>query len=193
MPPLHPLVTLPTPANGNVEAPHPTPAYDLFLVLRPQPLHRKRPTTVRTLGGSGYLELFLYLFRDRPLIVLVRGRSGFPSWPFGVAVGRAPGKRSRWAPPRVPGAAVGFPPPAAPSLPRGGGSPLPTARSAAGLGYLLPGRGAAPLAVLGYGAAGSVYGETNHTLNEIATFIQPLPAGPDFIAFQPGKQIQVLG
>ena len=98
MPPLHALVALPTPADRNVEAPHPRAAQDLFLVLRFHPLQRQWPAAVRTLCGSGDVDLFVYAIGNRPLVVGAMGRSGLAPRGFRLALRLAAGERSGLAP-----------------------------------------------------------------------------------------------
>jgi len=67
VPALHPLGALLTSADGDVEAPHISPPYDLFLILRVHPLDRQWPAAVRALFGRGYLDLLIYVIGNRPV------------------------------------------------------------------------------------------------------------------------------
>ncbi len=95
---LYALVAPLTSADRNVEPPYPRAPHNLFLVLRFHPLQDQRPATVRTLGGSGNLDLFVYVIGNRPVVVRAMGRPGLAPRGFRVALGLAAGKRSGLAP-----------------------------------------------------------------------------------------------
>ncbi len=94
VPALHPLLTLVTTADGNVEAPHPGAAHDLFLVLRFHPLEGEWPPAVGALRWSVDLDLFVYMLRDRPLMVGAMGLTGLAPRRFGIVLRLAARERS---------------------------------------------------------------------------------------------------
>src|SRR5215469_1125895 len=98
VPPLNAFGALGTPTDGNMEPSYPSAPQDLFLVLHLHPLHRQRPTAVRTLCGNWHLDLLVYVLRDGPAVVLAVGRSGLTPRAFGVTFESAAGKRSGLAP-----------------------------------------------------------------------------------------------
>ena len=52
MPPLHPLSTLPTSADGNVKPPHPRPAHDLFLLTGQCVLILRQPDVIQLVSDG---------------------------------------------------------------------------------------------------------------------------------------------
>lgn len=98
MPPLHPLVALCTPADRNAKAPHPRAAHNLFLVLRLHPLDRQRPAAGRALSGYRHSDLFVYMIRDRPLMVRAMVHTRLTPRGLGATVGLTTGERSGLAP-----------------------------------------------------------------------------------------------
>ena len=87
MAPLHSPVALRTPAHRNAKVPHPRAAHNLFLILRLHPFDRQRPTAGRTLLRSRYVDLFVYMIRDWPLVVRAMGRARLTSRAFGASLG----------------------------------------------------------------------------------------------------------
>ena len=96
--PLDAFGALGTPTDGNVEPSYPSAPQDLFLVLHLHPLHRQRSTAIRALPGNRYLDLLVYMLRDRPAVVLAIGYPGLAPRAFGVTFELAAGKRSGLAP-----------------------------------------------------------------------------------------------
>jgi hypothetical protein len=94
MPALHPLLAMLTAADGNVEAPHPGAPHDLFLVLRFHPLDREWPPAVGALRRSIDLDLFVYMIRDRPLMVGAMGLTGLAPRRLGIVLRLAARERS---------------------------------------------------------------------------------------------------
>ncbi len=96
--PLYALGALGTPTDGNMEPSYPSAPQDLFLVLHLHPLHRQRPTAVRTLRGNWHLDLLVYVIGNGSAVVLAVGYSGLTPRAFGVTFELAAGKRSGLAP-----------------------------------------------------------------------------------------------
>jgi hypothetical protein len=61
---LHPLPAMLTPADGNVEAPHPGAPHDLFLVLEIHPFDREWTPAAGALRRSVDLDLLVYMIWD---------------------------------------------------------------------------------------------------------------------------------
>src|SRR5712691_1817933 len=91
---LYALLTLLTAADGNVEAPHPGAPHDLFLVLRFHPFDRERPSAIGALRRRLDLDLFVYMIRDRPLIVGAVGLTGLAPGSLGMVLRLAARERS---------------------------------------------------------------------------------------------------
>ena len=102
MPPLHTLPALRTPADGNVETPCPCAPYDLFLILRLNPLQAQRTGTRRTLRRNRYRNLLLHTLRDGPTLLPSIAGTWLAAWGFRMTLALAPRKRSR----RTPGCAL---------------------------------------------------------------------------------------
>ena len=98
MTPLHSLVALRTPADRNVKTPHPRAAHDLFLVLRLHPFDGQRPAASRALLGNRYLDLFVHMIWDGPLVMRAMGGAGLTSRTSGLTLGISAGERSGLAP-----------------------------------------------------------------------------------------------
>src|SRR6266571_9536850 len=94
VPALHPLLTLVTTADGNLKAPHPGAAHDLFLGLRFHPFDREWPPAVGALRWSVDLDLFVYMIRDRPLMMGAMGLTGLAPRTLGIALRLAARERS---------------------------------------------------------------------------------------------------
>ncbi len=66
---MHSLVALRTPADRNMKAPHPRAAHNLFLILRLYPLDRQRPAAGRALLRCRYVDLFVHVIWNWPLVM----------------------------------------------------------------------------------------------------------------------------
>src|SRR6266545_3429039 len=100
MPPLHPFSTLPTSADGNVKAPYPRPAHDLFLILRLDSLQRQGAGARRTLRRNRHWNLLIHTLWHRPTLMLSVAGARFAAWRLRMTLAQASRKRGRLPPGR---------------------------------------------------------------------------------------------
>ena len=98
MPPLHTLPTLRTPADGNVKPPYPCAPYDLFLILRLDPLQGQKTGTRRTLRRNWHRDLHIHTLRQGPTLMPSIAGARLAAWGFRMTLWLAPRKGSRLTP-----------------------------------------------------------------------------------------------